>query len=961
MKRNRIFHSLLSFILIMSMLSLPVRAADNEDASAIAAALSFDLLTTQSSYAVTKALDFAAANAFAAEQGAQIAWTSDHAALTISGDKALVTRGASAQSVTLAATVSKNGAAVQKAFQLTIPAVSTYVFESEGFGRSALVGQYVNQIGSRWAASTNNTSVYTASIQQNADGNYVLDCNHPVYCSNANAYTAYSFGEMPDTKKLAVSFTMMRTGDEAYSNASSQSEVYYDFYFNGETSADHTVENNTMQALRIKQNASAGTAWSGLAKSGTKYGQYPAVNVPSRFTFEFTFTETATLCSMWQDGTQVMKDEPRKVQLSRLDNFKFHVLRYGDAGRFYFDDFVITADKADMTAETLTGDDMGALTVKNYTAAGTYPTAKLDITSKYDQSSTLKQTIGVRSDTTNPHIDHYGAWLVDNQSGTAQKLSTQDEDDTAPFQINTLYIGANHGPLCVQLTAANHGKTAADIGSYWQDEDGKKWTLAQIVDANRLNFICDEFQSASGDWRHRFVMMSNAQTGTLTCLDEGSEATLAFTKQTYTQLYPAVKDRTQTVKTVTNGIETDITLGEAQEIQCDRVILEETYIITDPRNLPALLRAGKGTWTGDSGFALGEDMIRYHQTITVMEDGTVLTAYDHEILMDLTGISINYYGYQYYMKTDFGGGVKRYMPDTKAFTAANVNGTANDSFDFSTPRQMIAGSSFDYPSSAIPNASAFWADTQKAPNRMVDYMMNADGTTKMGFASGFLPVGDGEPTARLNAANASFYFYKSTKAYPIFINKNKNMQNATIRGISYRKYADTAKDGEDVQAYSVSCGNEVYYYIDFLSAATDKKLTLPDNFGTDVVEVDRAGDGVSYTISGNTISVSGAAKNYLVLKAACAGVEIRETQVNALGTVQAIAGNFGASREVTAVCAGYKDGKLVKAAVQPATLEKANTILTFGDFSEADTYKIFLWSGTDTLKPLCTGKTGTVN
>ena len=786
-----------------------------------------------------------------------------------------------------------------------------------------------------------------------------MDCNHPAY-ANANTFTKYSFSDIPDTKKITVEFTVMRTGNEAYSDVASHNEVYYDFYFNGEKSFDHTIENNAMQALRIKQNASSGYAWSAQASS-TKYGQYPAASVPSRFKYEFTFTDTATLCSVWQDGTQIMKDEPRKAQMSRIDNFTFHVLRYGDAGRFYFDDFVVTADKADMTAETFSDSDMGALAVKNYTTAGTYPTAKLDIISKYDQNSTLRQSIGLRNDTTNPHIEHYGAWLADNQSGTEQKLSTQDQDDTAPFQINTLYIGANHGPMCVQLTVANHGKTAADIGSYWQDEDGKKWTLAQIVDANKLNFICDEFQNPSGDWRHRFVMLSSAQTGTLTCIDEGSDDTLTFTKQTSAQLYPAIKDRTQTVKTVTNGIETEITLGEEQEIRCDRVILEESYIITDPRNLPALLRAGKGTWTGDSGFALGDDMIRYHQIITVMEDGTVLTEYDHEILMDLTGIGINYGGYQYYMKTDFGGGVKRYMPDTKAFTATHVDGTKNFAFDFSTPRQIISGSSFDYPSSATPYPSVFWADSNKVPNRMVDYMMNADGTTKMGFASGFLPIGDGEATARLDAVSTSFYFYKTAKAYPTFVNKNKNTKNAAIRGISYRKYADTAKDGEDVQTYSVSCGNEVYYFIDFLSAATDKKLMLPDNFGTDVVVIDCSGDNVTYEISGNTISVSGEAKNYLVLKTTGAGVELRKAQINLLGTVQAIAGNFGASREVTAVCAGYKNGKLIKTELQPITLDKANTIITFGDFSAADTYKIFLWSGMDTLKPLCTEKTGTVN
>lgn len=960
MKKHRLFHIFLSFILIFSMLSLPVSAA-GESASAIAEAITLDLLTTQSSYAVTKALDFTAANTLAAENGAQISWRSNTPALAVSGAQALVTRGDSAQTAVLTATVTKDGATAAKNLSLTIPAVSTYVFESEGFGRPALTGEYVNTIGSRWAASTNE-AVYSAKVKQNDDGNYVLNCSHDEYVYT-NKFTKYSLSEMPETKKITIEFTVTRPGTEKYSDAeAARKEVYYDFYFNGELAADKSIENNAQMALRIKQTATDGWVWSTHTSdvTGTKYGTYPAKDTPTRFKYEFTFNEDETLCSVWQDGTKLIDNKKRNAQINKLDNFTFHVLRYGDSGSFYFDDFVVTADKGDMTAEGLTTADMGALTVKNYTTPGTYPTPKLDITTKYDETSSLKQTFEELNGSVNTHFDYYGEWLVDNASGAETQLHTQAQDDTAPFQINTLYLGANHGPTCVLATSAGHGKTIADVGSYWQDSDERKWTLAQVVNADKLKFICDEFQNTSGDWRHRFVMPA----GTLSCIDEGSTATLSITAASDSQLYPAIKGRTSSVKAVTNGIETELTMGEAQEFTCDRIILNETYIITDPRKVPELLRAGKGQWTEDTlTYALGEDMIRYHQTLTIMEDGTVLTEYDHEILMNLDGAGVNYGGYQYYMRTNPGGGVLRYMPDTKAFTDTHRDGTANVTFDFSAPWQMIGSDGkYDYPNSAQPYESKLWADENKAPSRMVDYMMNANGTTAMGFASGYLPVGDGEPTARLSAVNRAYYFYNSAKSYPFFVSQGKNTQGAKITGASYRKYADTAKFGEEVSAYSVSYGDEVYYYIDFLEAANGKTLTLPESFGTDVTLFDMSGETAGYKITGNKITVSGAQKDYLILKASAAGAAIRKTKVNALGTVEAVIGKLGTgTQSVAALCAGYKNGRLVKTAVCNQTLTGENTIVTFGDFSAADTYRVFLWSGTDTLQPLCAAQTGAIN
>jgi hypothetical protein len=155
-------------------------------------------------------------------------------------------------------------------------------------------------------------------------------------------------------------------------------------------------------------------------------------------------------------------------------------------------------------------------------------------------------------------------------------------------------------------------------------------------------------------------------------------------------------------------------------------------------------------------------------------------------------------------------------------------------------------------------------------------------------------------------------------------------------------------------------GDEVYYYIDFLEDRENTVIKLPDNFDTDsAMCIDMTG-APEYEISGNTVTVSGSKKDYIVLKSNAVSKDIaviNKTFYNVVnGNIQADIANPGDSAlNATAVAVCYdKNGKMQKAkAVKVATDAGKAEIITFDDdFSQGSYCKVFLF-GENTASPIC--------
>ena len=350
-----------------------------------------------------------------------------------------------------------------------------------------------------------------------------------------------------------------------------------------------------------------------------------------------------------------------------------------------------------------------------------------------------------------------------------------------------------------------------------------------------------------------------------------------------------------------------------------------------------------------------------------MEDGTVLTEFDHKLEQKIGYLA--YYGYQYLMKGNLGGGVKRLMPGTIAFEANPAVFTSRDSatadtsktvtYDFSVPRQLykldtgLAYNTFDLPSPYHQFNKNSWLDQNIVPNRLIDFMCYADGTSDIAFASGFLPIGDGTKEARLKNTYYSFYMPATAKAYPYLINQNKTAQGTTIKAVAYRKFEDADRFGGKASVYSVPLEDSVYYNVDLLE---DGEVTIdaPGATAENIVVEENSGDAV-VAVKNGKITISGDKKDFVVLSAPRGGITIREVSRNIYGTVSVAVNNLGVDYENAAIlCAGYKDGKLVVVEKKSADVVNGNIAITFdSDFSGADYYSVFLLDGEGKLQPLC--------
>ena len=940
-------------------------AAGSDDVNSAADALTLELLTAESSYAVTKPLDISSSGikSLCEEYGANITWSTDDTdVLAISKNSVSLTRGETDKEVTLTATITKDGAEATKELTFTVPSKNAFVFESESFAYPEKEGQYINNIGSRWGKSGND-SYYNAVLKKH-NGNYAMEANLVKQNDNAQTpTTCFSLSEMPDSQQVTIEFTM-----EFAEPATAPNTLHYNVLFcvadNPRPWYDYITyldfERDNRRGIVYHRPAASGTA-SALV-TNLPY----ATNKKARIKYDFHFGENPYY-DVYLDGEKVYSNAQLLGSTTQISEVHFNIQRFGKEGRFYVDDLTVTAPVEGVEVPSLIPSSVGALEVD-------YSNGFFNITAEYDKDNYIMYKSG-NTQNDNAHFDHHGVWLKSKTSGTETLLLERiSADETAPPMINNAYLGGNHGLMGPIITVSNHGMTYNDIGTYWQaGNNGGNWTLVKIVDANHLQFIGDDWASGTNAFNNDPTIRNNGgayqQSGTLTSLD-GTGEVLNFTAQSPSQqIFPAFTDKVQKVYTVTGGVEQEVTdLSTLKSARCDRLILDESYIITDPTQMAPRLRANRplGGYVEAPDIACGDPVLRYHQTITFMEDGTVITEFDHEFLKDVN--SFVYYGYQYYMKNNYGGGVKRYMPDTKPFTAESAVYSSRDgftkgsskTFDFSSPHQVISGTYFDYPYNAQPDKSQLWADTSKAPNRVVDYMMNSDGTTRMGFANGFLPIYDGKNDVRVNDTSKTFYFYGSVKAYPIFTSRGATKAGTTFHGVSYKKHDNTAKASENVQAYSVMYGDEVYYYIDFLADSENTSIKLPDNFDTDTAMcIDMTG-APEYEISGNTVTVSGSKKDYIVLKSDAVSKDsavINKTFYNVVnGKIQAdIANPASASLNATAVAVCYdKNGRMLKVKSLDAPIAGGKAeILTFDeDFSQGSYCRVFLFEK-DSAEPLC--------
>lgn len=170
-----------------------------------------------------------------------------------------------------------------------------------------------------------------------------------------------------------------------------------------------------------------------------------------------------------------------------------------------------------------------------------------------------------------------------------------ESDDICPVNIYGIYRGGNHGyNIAFSVTAPNHGKTAADIGSWWVDSNTSKqrsFLLIRVVDSNTLWML--GVKSSNG---HSFGT-DNPVSPLTHSSGATNTASFAFTSVTKrTQIFPG--DNRLTVAAKADG--RDLPNGETT---CSVFSVSEEYSIIDTAKLYDYLVANPGKCTNETYFA----------------------------------------------------------------------------------------------------------------------------------------------------------------------------------------------------------------------------------------------------------------------------------------------------------------------------------------------------------------------
>ncbi|MBE5809832.1 MAG: hypothetical protein E7318_02735 [Clostridiales bacterium] len=378
-------------------------------------------------------------------------------------------------------------------------------------------------------------------------------------------------------------------------------------------------------------------------------------------------------------------------------------------------------------------------------------------------------------------------------------------DECSPMVIHGEDIGGNHGhPCAIRVTAPGHGKTVRDVGTLWHDEGGMGFTLLRVEHADKLLFLSENVGASKLDYA-----FADHITGALTCTDTG-EKLCPKAQQGGVQLTPAIRHVRREAVCLKDGVWRPIDYVEG----CDCAEIREEYEIINPATVARAIRDERpeGGYTVQPTLAAGEAMFIHRMTYRVENDGAILCSFDHECLQD---VPMPYYlGIMHQLKCDvYGGGVRRYMPKVRPFEAKGIR------VDFTRLHPTTAETMPDY----VPLTPDLWTNPTSPPERQIDFICRPDGTPAVGFASGFLPVDDGEPARRAANITDAGTLVKSCKTYPTFAGglasvrhpKEPHPTFPRLKGTAYKKYF--LPEAAGACCYTVPHAGDTYVYMDFFS------------------------------------------------------------------------------------------------------------------------------------------------
>ena len=429
-----------------------------------------------------------------------------------------------------------------------------------------------------------------------------------------------------------------------------------------------------------------------------------------------------------------------------------------------------------------------------------------------------------------------------NKEGGASIYLKNCIDDACPWNLNSTYIGANHGDSSASgiIFREPHGLTEKDCGSEWKDARGRKFYVLKIESPTVFWVLSENLSKDKDIWK--FTRPS--AKGTLTHEDG---RVLKDFRVEFRQLRPQVRILGR------NYFADGKPLEENTPVKCGIFTVEEEYDIVATDAVLEHVRSNPGKQVDFNAPGL-DPILTQKITYSFYPDASCIVEHNVRFHRD---VRLSYMGFMQAMQMKKGKYGKHlyYIPKTLPFEYDGQEWDFANQVDFTRPIKrsiLLKKETFENPESM--------------PDRFIQYLEDAPGQPDVGFVCGYsLVEGCTVPEQRSRNASTALFLYKSHKTYPHAIDGGKLSRikaGQTFRCVIYRQYFDP-----DQGYYMNRQGGDHVMYVDFHEPVSGKKIPLPEKVRSMSMETLERSATVQFRREGADLIFDSTGKNgYCVLK-----------------------------------------------------------------------------------------------
>ncbi|HNS32220.1 MAG TPA: hypothetical protein PKN36_04510 [bacterium] len=459
------------------------------------------------------------------------------------------------------------------------------------------------------------------------------------------------------------------------------------------------------------------------------------------------------------------------------------------------------------------------------------------IRSSFSEQDDIVTSVGLGRN--NRQINILGTFLLSRTASmdidslkTERYVHRMGDDAAGAWLINkTGAIGGNHGLSgAIDITCPDHGRTVKDLGSEWEDINGKKFYLVRIVSEDKLLFLGKN--TSTGDiWKFD----NRLKGSTLKSIALNAVITFPDVKISYgakpggvpyfTQLWPAC--RINKLEYLLNG---KIPLKEGEAASCEWFDIVEEYDIVNPGAVLADIISHPGQ---ERNFVAKHlDAVLSDNTIYRFFPNGACVVYQRAKALQDFSIQL-FLGVMTAQLTRNDGGYQTheyYIPKTLPFTLNDVNYDFSRVQDFAgvqdSSRRLSSSLNFSVEDKNI-------ADPQNPPDRFIQFLGKKEGektAREVGFALGYsLTHGMSVPSERVKNTSRFLQIPYTCKTYPATADsKMGNVSKGTdFYFVGYRQYFNPRLSGNATCFYWHKQENDTIVYADYHKSVQRDIIKLP--------------------------------------------------------------------------------------------------------------------------------------